>query len=91
MKPLNQWARYYGYNDFDTYIRAGGSIVEAVDDIRKRIAVLQTALTELARGHDEPISHTIGLEDMKAIIADDTEDEPVDSQNAHPQGDDHVS
>ena len=47
-KDLDRWAREFGYNDFDTFVRSGGgSILEARRDITQRIHALHDALTAL--------------------------------------------
>jgi hypothetical protein len=87
MKPLNQWARYFGYNDFDTFIRAGGSILDAARDIAQRIRTLQAALKALPMDpryldEREPLLREPALFDPDTR----TEDETVDPENAHVQG-----
>jgi hypothetical protein len=52
-KHLDRWARQADYSDFDTYIRAGNSILEARRDIMRQIANLEGALHEL-RHLNEP-------------------------------------
>jgi hypothetical protein len=77
-KPLDAWAREFaGCSDFDSYLRIGGSFTDARADIRKRIARLQLALYDIAA-------------DPPRAPAAETEDEPLDRQNAHPQGADEA-
>jgi hypothetical protein len=47
MKALDSWARQFGYADFDTFVAAGGSILDAARDIAQRIRRLQDALKAL--------------------------------------------
>jgi hypothetical protein len=44
MKELDRWAREFGYNDFDTFMRTNANIEEARRDIRQRIRWLHNAL-----------------------------------------------
>jgi hypothetical protein len=86
MKALDSWARQFGYADFDTYVRTGGSIADAADDIRKRIQVLQAALDAL---HPQPAPEPVearAAEQAKAAIVEPPNDEPPDPENAQIQG-----
>jgi hypothetical protein len=72
-KHLDRWARDADYSDFDTYIRAGNSILDARQDIERRIHALKAALDELDTA-------------TVAKPADPAFDKPA-SDNAHIQGD----
>lgn len=48
-RNLNRWARDHGYSDFDAYIRAGNSILDAQQDITQRINSLNLALAQIQR------------------------------------------
>jgi hypothetical protein len=93
MKALDSWARQFGYSDFDTYIRGGGSVLDAAQDIAKRIRVLSEAMKALPI---EQISEPPGvtLEQAKEVadrgVRQITEpDEPPDPENAQIQGAEH--
>ena len=77
MKDLDRWARDYGHNDFDTYIRAGGSVGEAMRDISRRIRRLVEALKQL---QPEIAPEALRLAET---------DEPPDPENAQIQGAEH--
>jgi len=51
-RALDRWARDRGWSDFDTFIRVGGSIAEACEDIDHRIAMLEDARVALGRYGD---------------------------------------
>jgi hypothetical protein len=99
-RALNRWARGRGYADFDTFIRVGGSIAEACEDIDHRIAMLEDARVALGRYGDNqpedwrPADSTpnpaIGPDALAAAEAD-VVGEPVDTDNAQIQGFDHAS
>jgi hypothetical protein len=89
MKALNQWARYFGYNDFDTFIRAGGTLDEARCDIERRSRILEDALNAIANiqvGVKPPTDASVEAKPITSSDAADAEDEPTDSDNAHVQG-----
>jgi hypothetical protein len=90
MKPLDRWAVSAGYSDFDTFIRAGGSIAEVAKDIARRIGELQNALKALAMDDpDEREPHTIvrpPVIDPDTLAQLEAEDEAADPENAHVQG-----
>jgi hypothetical protein len=101
-RALDNWARDEGYSDFDTYVRGGGSILAARQDIERRIERLQTARRWLGdRTVVEPASATgpggvvvthgptIGPEALARLEAETAGEQP-DPANAHRQGDDHV-
>lgn len=46
---LDAWAREDGYNDFDTFIRLGGSVIEAADGLGRKIEELQRTRDALSR------------------------------------------
>jgi hypothetical protein len=75
MNPLDRWARDFGYNDFPTFIRTGGTIREAASDIRHRIQALQDALAEIRL-----------LQPLTSMHAPDTYDEHAEPENAHAEG-----
>ena len=79
-KALDWWARDFGYNDFDTYIRSGGSVDDAAQNIRQRINTLLDAL--------HAITGKLGVEDTPKPepIEPGHVDEPVDPANAQLQG-----
>jgi hypothetical protein len=85
IKALDQWARDCGYNDFDTYVRAGGSIIDAVEDIRSRIRKLEYALIEIGPMDPRPILpfHPPKPPESPETV---TEDETPDPDNAQVQG-----
>jgi hypothetical protein len=84
MKALDSWARQYGVSDWDTYIRSGGSILDAARDIRLRIRRLEDALTALTEVTLEPENPTpAGSLDL---TTGKLEDEPPDPENAQIQG-----
>jgi hypothetical protein len=104
MKALDSWARQFGYSDFDTYIRAGGSIAEAANDIRKRVRILNAALQALEKfpAATDDLSDLIYnpnpsqtpatvLQEWQtdAMAQTKTEDEPPDPENAQIQGAEH--
>ena len=98
-RALNRWARNQGWNDFDTFVRTGGSIAEAREDIDHRIAMLETARTALARysGKDQTQDErkqdgtppTIGPDALARLEAEQL-GEPPDPDNAQIQGFDHA-
>jgi HEAT repeat protein len=85
---LDAWARdCAGYSDWDTFIRLGGASAEARADLRRRISSLRRALDDLAEPLDE--RHTIvrpPIIDPDMLEKLETEDEPADTANAHPEG-----
>ena len=91
-KALDRWARDFGHNDFDTYIRTGGSIAEAADDIRKGIRLLEAALAAipdalLARPKGQCLPNALGARmtpQPTAVIGE--QDEGASTENAHAQG-----
>jgi hypothetical protein len=86
-RALDNWARDEGYSDFDTYVRGGGSALDARQGILRRIARLTAALRWLG---DFPVAQRVAdqaLAEPEAAVAGD---DPPDPGNAHPQGDDHV-
>lgn len=81
-KALNRWARDHDCADFDTYIRVGGSILDARRMIRQQILDLKAALAALdsqTAGQRTPQAETL-------ILEHGAEAEPPDPHNAHPQG-----
>jgi hypothetical protein len=88
-RALNRWARDQGYADFDTFIRTGGSIVEAIRDINHEIDMLEEARGALVHGRNAAAS-TIGPDALAAAEAD-VIGEPADGDNAQIQGFDHAS
>ena len=99
-RALDRWARDRGWSDFDTFIRVGGSIAEACEDIDHRITMLEDARVALGRYGDnqpedrKPADSTpnpiIGPDALAAAEADAV-GEPVDADNAQIQGFDHAS
>jgi hypothetical protein len=103
MNALNRWARDFGYNDFDTFVRAGGSILDAAKDIAQRIRSLQDALKALPmdpRYLDQRapylVEPDVTLDQAKAVadrgvqqIIEPPGDEPPDPENAQIQGAEH--
>ena len=97
-RALDRWARNQGYADFDTFIRTGGSIVEAREDIGHRIAMLESARVALGRyGDNGREAEDAAQHDLPAIGPDalaaaeaDVVGEPVDPDNAQIQGFDHA-
>lgn len=92
---LNRWAHHAGYADFDTYIRAGGSILDARRDIQLQISRLQSMLTALDSNHfaaaaDHPLAINTPAGSLNLRTSAPSDDEPTDPHNAHPQGDDVV-
>jgi hypothetical protein len=95
MKALDSWARQYGVSDWDTYIRSGGSILDAAGDIAQRIRRLQDALKALpvdpryldqrAPYLAEPVINPEAL----ARLETEPHDEPPDPENAQIQGAEH--
>jgi hypothetical protein len=96
-RALNRWARDRGWSDFDTFIRTGGSIAEACEDIDHRIAMLEDARVAVGRygdnGREDVAQHdsapAIGPDALAAAEADAV-GEPVDADNAQIQGFDHA-
>jgi hypothetical protein len=93
---LNRWARNQGYADFDTFIRTGGSIVEAIRDINHEIDMLEEARGALVYGpltlnerKRNAAASTIGPDALAAAEAD-VIGEPADGDNAQVQGFDHA-
>jgi hypothetical protein len=90
MKPIDRWARDYGHADFDTFIRVGGSVGEAMRDISRRIRSLQLALNSLnvlTAPHSfaaEPMAKTPPPEPPGNFHTEP--DEPPDPGNAQIQG-----
>jgi hypothetical protein len=97
-RALDRWARNQGYADFDTYIRVGGSIAEACENIDHRIAMLEDAKVAAGRygdneredGAQHDSAPAIGPDALAAAEAD-VVGEPVDPDNAQIQGFDHAS
>lgn len=103
-RALDNWARDEGYSNFDTYIRTGGSLLAASQDIVRRIERLTTALRWI---WDFPVAEAepstidpevlaavrqgaaIGPEALARMEAEAAGEQP-DPDNAQPQGDDHV-
>ena len=48
-RQLDAWCRYLGYADFDTYLRAGGSVVEAVSVLANLRDSVGMAIDALAK------------------------------------------
>jgi hypothetical protein len=72
---IDHWARERGYHDYDTYIRTGGSVADAAQNIRQRINTLLDALHAItAKASPEPMAKVEPAE------------EPPDPDNAHIQG-----
>lgn len=96
-RALDRWARNQGHADFDTFIRVGGSIVEAIRVINHDIDMLETARRALVCGpltlnerKRNAAASTIGPDALAAAEAD-VVGEPADGDNAQIQGDDHAS
>jgi hypothetical protein len=95
-RALDRWARDRGWSDFDTFIRVGGSIAEACEDIDHRIAMLEHARVALGRYGDNE-REEVAQHDLPAIGPDalaaaeaDAVGEPVDPDNAQIQGFDYA-
>jgi hypothetical protein len=93
-RALDRWARKIGWSDFDTYVATGGSVSAAMSEIRHAIDELGMALSAL-RGYavrDEPTSQGLGdyARHLEELEREHSGDEPVDTGNAHVQGDDHA-
>lgn len=96
-RALDRWARERGWSDFDTYVATGGNMIQAARDIEHRITEMSGALRALRDfsgrdvAEDAAVSAcpTIGPEALAAAEAD-VIGEPVDTGNAHVQGDDGV-
>jgi hypothetical protein len=95
-RALDRWARNQGYADFDTFIRTGGSIVEAIRDINHEIDMLEEARGALVHGpltlnerKRNAAASTIGPDALAAAEAD-VIGEPADGDNAQIQGFDHA-
>jgi hypothetical protein len=95
-RALDRWARNQGYADFDTFIRTGGSIVEAIRDINHEIDMLEEARGALVYGpltlnerKRNAAASTIGPDALAAAEAD-VIGEPADGDNAQVQGFDHA-
>jgi hypothetical protein len=93
MKPLDSWARQFGYADFDTYIQAGGSINDVRRDIAKRIHNLQIALDALDFTPSPPMAETPPPKPPSNFHTEPPghtlelrHDEPPDPDNAQIQG-----
>jgi hypothetical protein len=86
-KAIDRWAREYGHADYDTFIRAGGSVGEAMRDISRRIRSLQLALNSITA---EPPNPQLVNPDKPYVwpehVAPKAPDEPPDPDNAHIQG-----
>lgn len=91
MKALDSWARQFGYADFDTFVRTGGNILDAVRDIKQRMNTLQLALNQLERS--APVIEPERTRIMPAINPEtnQADDEPPDPENAQIQGAEHES
>lgn len=48
-RALERWARSEGYCDMDTYLRIGGSLMDARRSLRHRIEMAQLALAAITR------------------------------------------
>jgi hypothetical protein len=99
-RALDRWARERGWSDFDTYVATGGNMIQAARDIEHRITEMAAALRALRDFSGRAVADedwkpadsagpAIGPEALAAAEAD-VIGEPVDTQNAHVQGDDGV-
>jgi hypothetical protein len=100
-RALNRWARNQGWADFDAYTAAGGSVLQAMQDIRRNINELGITLTALRRlAGPEPTeaeiqqsqnrSATVVGPEALAKLEAEHYDEPTDADNAQIQGFDHA-
>jgi hypothetical protein len=48
-RALDRWARSEGYHDLDTFIRAGGSMMEALQRVERELQRLQQVRALLSR------------------------------------------
>lgn len=89
MKPLDRWARDFGYNDYDTFIRGGGSVGEAMRDISRNISRLVAALKQLQpeiSSEAERMAKTPPSEPPGNFHTEPEADKLPDPDNAHVQG-----
>jgi hypothetical protein len=95
-RHLDRWAHDLGYSDFDTYLRAGGSFLDCRDDLRRQERVLGQMLgyiDNLARpvpAEERPGRVRVWPDQLARAEAEVT-GEPIDPDNAHPQGAEHAS
>jgi hypothetical protein len=103
-RDLNNWAREVGYDGFETYLAAGGTLEAARSDLESRMRRVMGALEYLRRYTEAPAPAqvrqpqpgcgigadlpTIGPEALARLEAE-TAGEPVDTGNAQVQGAEH--